>query len=69
MIQVINNSNITKMSPEQHQLIVRARDLIKEARRMLDSAMYYTEPKMSEREFSRVREAYDALCSSNDLLP
>ena len=57
------------MTTEQHQLIVKERDLIKQTRQLIDSAMYYTEPKMSEREFSRVREAYDALCSSNDLLP
>ena len=57
------------MSPEQHRIIVKARECIKDLRESLDTVMYYTSPQMPESEFKRVREAYDAICHANDLLP
>ena len=57
------------MTTDQHQMIVKARECIKQARLVLDNAMYYSDTPMPENEFKKVRKAYDALCSSNDLLP
>ena len=57
------------MTPEQHQLIEKAKEHIRKVRKYLDDAMYYTEPQMVGDEFKRTREAYDSVCHANDLLP
>ena len=56
------------MTPQQHQCIDHAIKNIQEARKWLDQAMYYTEPQMPEKEFERVRKAFNFLCKSNDQL-
>ena len=57
------------MTTEQHRMIVKAREGIKEIRGFLDAAMYYMGTPMPDNEFKKVREAYDSICKANDLLP
>ena len=57
------------MTPQQHIFIEAAIKSIQEARARLDRAMYGDiEHPMSEKEFNKVREAYEHLCKANDLL-
>ena len=55
------------MTPRQEIMLNRARALIEDARSVLDDVMYRSDP-LSEKEFSKVREAYDLICKANDKL-
>ena len=41
---------------------------LQSARKWLDQAMYYSGEEMPEKDFKKVREAYDLICSANDKL-
>ena len=56
------------MTPKQHYLISEAVKSIQSARKWLDQAMYYSGEEMPEKDFQRVREAYDLVCKANDKL-
>ena len=57
------------MKIQQRIFIDNAIRSIQEARARLDRAMYSDiEHPMSEKEFNKVREAYEHLCKANDLL-
>ena len=58
------------MTTEQAIIIDKARRQLHTVRQMLDDVMYRIEwrDKLSESEFSRIRQAYDLLCQANDRL-
>lgn len=56
------------MTTEQHILINGAIEAIRLARQRLDEAMYHLEPKMTDKEFKKVRDAYNLICKANDKL-
>ena len=56
------------MTPKQHYLISEAIKCLQSARKWLDQAMYYSGEEMPEKDFKKVREAYDLICSANDKL-
>lgn len=41
---------------------------LQSARKWLDQAMYYSGDEMPQKDFQRVREAYDFVCKANDKL-
>jgi len=57
------------MTSRQAFILNKAREKITELRNMLDDVMYHTTPQLSDKEFHKVREAYDNICAANDKLP
>ena len=55
------------MTPRQEIMLDRVRALIADTRSVLDDIMYRSDP-LEDREFSKVREAYDLVCKANDKL-
>ena len=55
------------MTRVQENEVRKVRDRIKEIRNILDAVMYYSEP-LSEKEFKKIRGAYDLICKANDTL-
>ena len=56
------------MTSKQVDCVRNAIKSIQTARKWLDMAMYYSGEEMPEKEFKKVREAYECLCSANDKL-
>ena len=55
------------MTPRQEIALNRVRALFDDARTILDDVMYRSDA-LNKEEFSKVRSAYDLLCSANDKL-
>lgn len=55
------------MTRTQENEIRKVRERIQEIRNILDAVMYYGEP-LSEKEFGKIRTAYDLICKANDKL-
>lgn len=56
------------MTFRQEKAVEKAKEKIGEIRNLLDEVMYYSDP-IEDREFNKVREAYNLICSANDQLP
>ena len=56
------------MTTKQAMLVNEAIKCLQSARKWLDQAMYYSGEEMPEKDFKKVREAYDLICSANDKL-
>lgn len=56
------------MTRRQEQFINDAKKNLEQARQWLDIAMYYSGEEMPEKDFEKVRNAYDKICSSIDSL-
>ena len=57
------------MTIEQERGIRKAVEGIKEVRGILDGVMYGKDrDELTEKEFSKIREAYDLICKANDKL-
>ena len=57
------------MTQMQEYIINKAKEKINELRNMLDDVMYHTTPQLSDKEYHKIREAYDNICEANDKLP
>ena len=55
------------MTPRQEIMLIKVEALIADARSVLDDVMYRSDP-LPDKEFKKIREAYDLICSANDLL-
>ena len=58
------------MTQRQEYILMKVRESIGSIRAMLDDCMYGVRDrdKMTEKERSRIREAYDLICQANDKL-
>ena len=56
--------NMTRI---QENEIRKVRERIQEIRNILDAVMYYSEP-LYEKDFGKIRGAYDLICKANDKL-
>ena len=57
------------MTIQQERGIRKAKDGIKAVRDMLDGVMFGEDRnKLTDKEFSKIREAYDLICKANDKL-
>ena len=55
------------MTPVQENMLNKVREGIDTMRNQLDWVMYRSEP-LSDKEFKRIRKAYDLICKANDKL-
>ena len=55
------------MTARQEDALNKEREKISEIRELLDGVMYYSDP-LTDKEFEKIRAAYDAVCSANDRL-
>lgn len=56
------------MTNKQAMCIDEAARCLQSARKWLDQAMYYSGEEMPEKDFKKVREAYDKICEANNCL-
>ena len=61
-------TNRTIMNNEQDQNLIRARGYIKNLRCCLDNIMYNPDCMLEDKEFKKVRKAYNLICKANDEL-
>ena len=55
---------MTALQDHKVRMVIQS---LTEARQMLDNIMY-SEPRVSDDEYSRLRECYDKICEANDKL-
>ena len=55
------------MTLEQERVLNKVREEIKGMRIQLDWVMYYSD-SLPEKEFKKIRDAYDLICKANDSL-
>lgn len=55
------------MTPVQENILNKVREEIETMREQLDWVMYRSEP-LTDREFKKIRKAYDLVCKANDNL-
>lgn len=56
------------MTTKQAMCVSEAIKCLQSARKWLDQAMYYSGEEMPEKDFKKVREAYDKICEANNCL-
>lgn len=56
------------MNIKQERLIIKAKEYIKDIRNCLDNVMYNPNCPLADKDFKKVRKAYDLICKANDEL-